>query len=188
MGFANPVNPDILQELCLIGDVLGFVRLGTWLLTSSDELEVDVDQDDAQLSILSSTRHIQTVVSRTISQLRLYERRFQRGFAGPDSSVVCPEHHVVFRDCYLAARLLRKYLERTNMRENRLKRGRHGLKAALARVWSKKGMSQQSQHLACIKEHIEDEAFARIRYATESPISRAALVPPRLTITFPVPK
>lgn len=74
------------------------------------------------------------------------------------------------------------------MRENRLKRGRHGLKAALARVWSKKGMSQQSQHLACIKEHIEDEAFARIRYATESPISRAALVPPRLTITFPVPK
>ncbi|KAK8106527.1 hypothetical protein PG999_009886 [Apiospora kogelbergensis] len=163
MGFAIPEQMGILQELGLVGDVLRFTQLGTRLLTSPDKLELDVEQDDSQPVIVPLTSHVQSLASKTISQCRSFESKFQRGFAGSETSTTCPELHDISRQCYSTARLLKKYLERTHMRENRLRRGRVGLKAALVKVWSKKGMNEQARDIARVEEYVENVIFNSIR-------------------------
>ncbi|KAK8076040.1 hypothetical protein PG994_003312 [Apiospora phragmitis] len=99
MELANRGQSDLLQEMRLVGDILGFVQLGTRLLTSPDGLEME-SEPACQGILLSSTRRGHSLASKAISQFRSYESKFRQGFASPVLHGVC-------RECYSAARLLR---------------------------------------------------------------------------------
>ncbi|KAK7909241.1 hypothetical protein PG985_015119 [Apiospora marii] len=159
MGAPVPAPAGLLQDLSLAGDILAFVQLGTELLTSSKGFEGKAGEE------LVEKGH--NLVSSAISRCRLYESKFQwRCNSHPNCSAATTtavDLHTICGESYSAARVLRQNLEKTQTREEkRSSRGWSGLKAALAKVWSKKGMHEEVMHLRQIKCSIENETFRSI--------------------------
>ncbi|KAK8022694.1 hypothetical protein PG993_013461 [Apiospora rasikravindrae] len=164
MGHVNQPPTDLLKELCLVGDILGFVQLGVQLLTSPKELGSwqGLGRDERRI-VISPVREEQSPASQAISQCRFYEGRLCRGFAGPGPPATSPELYATTREyCYNSARRLRKHLEMVQVREKSSKRGGIGLRATLVKVWSKNEMKAQAQQLRRIKQHIEEETCSNL--------------------------
>ncbi|KAK8091591.1 hypothetical protein PG997_001952 [Apiospora hydei] len=157
MGHANQAPTDILKELCLIGDILGFVQLGTQLLTSPKELYggKGFRRNERKDTITSPVGEEQKLACKAISQCRSYESRFCEG------SLPLDLHAHTRECCYNSARRLRRYLERVRGRGGKSSKrgGTGGLRAALVKVWSKKEMKEQVQHLRQIRDLIEEDTF-----------------------------
>ncbi|KAK7960447.1 hypothetical protein PG988_011661 [Apiospora saccharicola] len=167
---AVPAQTGLLQDLSLVGDILAFVQLGTQLLTSSKAFEAEAgDQPQpvgGNTTVSKGGQKAHHLASSAISRCRIYENKFQRRFGTqPYHPAATPvlDLQAICGECYSAARVLLQHLEKTQTREEkRSSRGWSGLKAALVKVWSKKGMHEEVLHLSRIKCSIESETFRSI--------------------------